>query len=78
MGNLRFLYGSEDSNEYIDCVIKSAEYSKSNHQITFVVTHQQFNEMYLAGEVSSNKITGSWNASSLGVRGDFQVKKEEK
>ena len=78
VGNLRFLYGSEDSNEYIDCVIKSAEYNKSTHQISLVIVHQQFNEMLLSGIVSSNKISGSWNAASVGVRGDFQVDKGEK
>lgn len=78
VGNLRFVYGLQDSDEYIDSAIKSAEYNASTRQLTLVVTHQQFNEMHLSGVVNSSLISGNWSASSLGVRGDFQVNKEEK
>ena len=76
VGNLRFLYGSEQGHEYIDCSVVSAEFNKSTRQLTVIVTHKQFNEMILSGTVAEKRFIGAWNASSLGMRGTFRLDKE--
>lgn len=76
VGNLRFLYGPEESHEYIDCAVTSAEFNKASKQLTLIVTHQRFNEMILSGAISNSDFSGAWNASSLGMRGSFRLTKE--
>ncbi len=73
LGSLRFVLGSEDLGETIDCAIKSSEYLKARSQISIVATHAQFNDLVLSGIVEGNQITGTWNAASVGRGGSFKV-----
>jgi len=75
VGSIRFLYGSEEDNEYIDAGIKSAEFIKLTQQLSLVVAHHQFNEMVLSGKADGSQIIGQWNAATLGVQGTFTVNK---
>ncbi len=77
-GSLRFLYGPENLNEYVDCSIKSAEYNKLTQQLTVIVTNHQFNELILSGTLNDSiSLNGSWSASSVGVSGKFELIKEQ-
>ncbi len=74
-GTLRFLIGSEDSGEYTDAAIESAEYIATRKQLNLVLNHAQFNKMVMNLTLNTTVLSGNWGASTVGASGTVEITK---
>ncbi len=75
VGYLRFLYGGVNTDEYVDCIIKQADYRGQSQDLYLVVNHAQFGDLNIEGKRNENVLQGRWKAAQVGASGTIQVNK---
>ncbi len=75
VGFLRFYFGAEDSHEYMDAGITSADFNVARRQVVLVIAHDHFKELLMRLDHVEGSLIGNWVASSVGAQGSAELRK---